>query len=317
MSRVLLTGATGFVGGALLRRLAEQREHVVVATTRSSPPGIPSSPGVVPVGGLDASAQTDWRDALAGCDTVVHAAARVHVMDKAAGSDLAAFRAVNLAGTRRLAQQAADSSVRRFVYLSSIKVNGEGTAPGRPYRATDRPAPVDAYGVSKLEAEQALQEVSLASGMEFVIVRPPLVYGPGVRANFAALVRLVRRGVPLPFGAIDNRRSLVALDNLVDLLVQCLDAPQARNRVLLVSDGQDMSTPELIRGIAAAAGVPARLFPMPPAALRWLGTLAGRRAAMDRLCGNLQVDSTQTQALLGWQPPVDVAEALRRAVHAG
>lgn len=268
------------------------------------------------MGGLDVSARTDWRGALAGCDTVIHAAARVHVMNKDAGNDLAAFREINVSGTRRLAEQAAAGGVRRFVYVSSIKVNGESTVPGRPFRACDAPAPVDAYGISKLEAEQALQQVALATGMEFVIVRPPLVYGPGVRANFAALVRLVRRGVPLPLAAIDNRRSLVALDNLVDLLAHCLEAPQARGRVLLISDGQDLSTPELIRGIAAAAGVPARLFPCPPEILRLLGSLTGRSAAVERLCGSLQVDISETRDLLGWQPPVDVAEALRRAVRA-
>lgn len=303
---VLVTGATGFVGRALCAELAARGEAFRAASRRPVP-------GCFAVG--DISEDQDWGPALQGVDRIVHLAARVHVMDDRAADSLAEFRRANVAGTLRLARQAADAGVRRFVFASSIKVNGESTAEGRPFTADDAPRPQDPYGVSKLEAEQGLLRLARETGMEVVVVRPPLVYGPGVQANFRSMLRWVRRGVPLPLGAVRNRRTLVALDNLVDLLILCLHHPAAANQVLLAGDGEDLSTPELLRRAGAALGTPARLVPVPPALLKFMAGLAGKQAVADRLCGSLQLDIGKTRTLLGWTPPVAIDEALRRAAR--
>lgn len=306
MPRVLVTGASGFVGGRLLERLAAENRAAVAAVRRRIGP-----PGDVPAVVIDdIDRHTDWSAALGGCEVVVHTAARVHMMRDAAPDPLAAFRRVNVEGTLNLARQAASAGVRRFVFVSSIKVNGEATLPGRPFRANDPPAPADPYGVSKLEAEQGLFVLARDSGMEVVVVRPVLVYGPGVGANFLSMMRWLRRGLPLPLGALGNRRSLLALDNLVDLLVHCLDHPAAAGAVFLASDGEDLSTPDLLRRLGVALGRPARLLPAPPAFLQAGATLLGRRALAQRLCGSLQVDSTATRERLDWTPPLSVNAAL-------
>lgn len=306
MPRVLVTGASGFVGGRLLGRLAaENRAAVAAVRRRIDPPGDVSA---VVIDDIDR--HTDWSTALRGCEVVVHAAARVHLMRDAAPDPLAAFRRVNVEGTLNLARQAASAGVRRFVFVSSIKVNGESTPPGRPFRANDPPAPADPYGVSKLEAEQGLFVLARDSGMEVVVVRPVLVYGPGVGANFLSMMRWLRRGLPLPLGALGNRRSLLALDNLVDLLVHCLDHPAAAGAVFLASDGEDLSTSDLLRRLGVALGRPARLLPIPPALLQAGATVLGRRALAQRLCGSLQVDSAATRERLGWTPPLSVDAAL-------
>jgi nucleoside-diphosphate-sugar epimerase len=227
---------------------------------------------------------------------------------------LGEFRRVNVDSTLNLARQAAAVGVRRFVFVSSVKVNGEATLPGQAFTERDAPAPQDPYGQSKDEAEIGLRELAADTGMEVVIIRPTLVYGLGVKANFAALMRAVQRGWPLPLGAVHNQRSLVALDNLVDLIVTCLDHPAAANQTFLVSDGQDLSTTELVRGMAQAAGVPARLLPVPVWALQAGASLLGKGDAVQRLCGNLQVDISKARSLLGWVPPVSVEEGLRRAM---
>jgi UDP-glucose 4-epimerase len=247
-------------------------------------------------------------------DAVFHLAARVHVMKDTAVDSLAEFRKVNVLGTLNLARQAAAVGVKRFVFVSSVKVNGESTPVGQAFTEADEPNPQDAYAVSKFEAEQGLREIAADTGMAVVIIRPPLVYGPGIKANFAALMRAVQRGWPLPLGAVRNQSSLVALDNLVDFVVTCITHPQAVNQTFLVSDGQDLSTTELVRGMAHAAGVPARLLPVPVWALQAGATLLGKGDAVQRLCGNLQVDISKARQLLGWVPPVSVDEGLRRAV---
>lgn len=315
MSRVLVTGANGFVGSALIRRLLEKSGHFVVGTARRPVRG-PDHDRLLIHTGLDLAESSDWRTALSGCDCVVHTAARVHVMRASSPADTKMFADVNVAGTRALAQQAAASGVRRFIYLSSIKVLGEETAAGRAFRATDEPAPIDPYGVSKLQAEMALRKISEETGMELVIIRPPLIYGPGVRANFAALMTAVRRGVPLPLGSIDNRRSLVAIENLTDLIAVCVDHPGASGKVLLVSDGEDLSTPELVRRLARAMERRTLLLNVPLPALRMVGSMLGRRAAVQRLCGSLQVDISDTRESLDWEPPISVDAALRCAIHA-
>jgi len=260
------------------------------------------------------NAGTDWSSVLADREVVVHLAARVHVMHDRADDPLTAFRHTNVAGTLALARQAAAAGVRRFVFISSVKVLGEASLPGRPLQSEDAPAPQDAYGLSKLEAERGLREIAAQTEMELVIIRPPLVYGPGVRANFRALISVVSRGIPLPLAALDNRRSLVGLDNLVDLIVTCVRHPAATGQTFLVSDGEDLSTPELIRRLGRAMGRPAHLFWLPVWLLQLGATLLGKRAALQRLAGNLQLDIAATRVRLNWSPPVSVDEGLRRAV---
>lgn len=309
---ILVTGASGFVGGAVVARLAREGVPVRACVRRD---GVVLPPGVQLARVTDLGAQTPWADLLAGVTDVVHAAAHVHVMGAAGADALAEFRRVNVGGSLALARAAASAGVRRFVFISSVKVHGEATAPGRPFREDDAPAPLDAYGVSKMEAEQALRALSADAGMELVIIRPPLVYGPGVKANFAALVRLVRRGWPLPLGAIHNRRSLVALDNLVDLVLTCLHHPRAAGEAFLVSDGQDLSTTELVRGVGEAIGHVPLLLPVPALLLRGAAAAVGKAAVAQRLCGDLQVDVSKARQVLGWSPPVPVREGLRRAVQ--
>lgn len=306
--RVFLTGASGFVGSAVLRRLLAE-DMPTVATLRGNSPSLPAAVHAVRFESFDEPSQ--WGEALRGCDTVVHCAARVHVMNDTEADPLAAFRRVNVHGTLNLARQAVAAGVRRFIFVSSIKVNGEGTAVGQPYTADDSPQPQDPYGISKMEAEAELQALAKASGLEVVIIRPVLVYGPGVKANFEAMMRWLSKGVPLPFGAIDNRRSLVALDNLVDLILTCVDHPAAANQVFLVSDGEDLSTTALLRRMGQALGVPPRLLPIPAWVLSGGASLLGRTALSKRLCGSLQVDIEKTRKVLGWQPPVSVDAALR------
>ena len=310
----LVTGASGFVGQALVARLAADPAATVLAASRSGAAVLPAGVARVPAPALEAGA--DWGAALHGVDVVVHLAARVHVMQEQAADPLAEFRRVNVQGSLALGRQAVQAGVRRFVFVSSVKVHGEATVPGQALRADDPPQPEDAYGQSKREAEDGLRDLARGTGMELVIVRPPLVYGPGVRANFRALARAAGSGWPLPLGAVHNRRSFVALDNLVDLLVLCGTHPAAAGQAFLVSDGQDLSTTELLQGLARAQGRRARLWPVPVGLLQWAGRLSGRSAMLQRLCGNLQLDITKTRDVLGWVPPVGVDEALRRAMQA-
>ena len=309
--RVLVTGGQGLVGKALAARALTEGFKVRVST-RQKPTTTDRSLEYAQT--TDLSSTTDWSPALEAIDTVVHCAARVHVMRDTVADPLTAFRAVNVQGTLNLARQAAAAGVKRFVFISSVKVNGESTEPGRAFNEADTSNPQDAYGLSKHEAEQGLRQLAADTGIEVVIIRPPLVYGPGVKANFAALMRAVQRGWPLPLGAVHNQRSLVALSNLVDFIVTCISHPQASNQTFLVSDGQDLSTTELVRGMARAAGVPARLLPVPVWALQAGATLLGEGDAVQRLCGNLQVDISKARSLLGWVPPVSLEEGLRQAV---
>lgn len=305
--KVLVTGANGFIGTHLCAYLAARDIPCRRAVRRPDHQG-----GDTAMVG-DIGGSTDWSQALAGITVVAHLAARVHVLHEEAQDPLAEFRRVNAEGTARLARQAAAAGVRRFILLSTIKVNGEETF-ARPFAPDDLPAPADPYGVSKLEAEEVLGRIARETGMEAVILRPPLVYGRGVGGNFARLVRLVRRGWYLPLGSVCNRRSLIGVENLCSLISLCLAHPAAANRVLLVSDGRDLSTPELIRGIAQACGVPPRLLPFPPPLLHLLARLCGRAMEIRRLTGSLQLDSSQTCSLLDWHPPVSLAEGLRQGV---
>jgi nucleoside-diphosphate-sugar epimerase len=251
---------------------------------------------------------------LQGATTVIHLAARVHQVQDSSTDPLQAFRATNLHATLQLARCAQEMGVQRFIFVSTVKVLGEETAPDQPFRASDPALPQDAYATSKHEAEQALRALAVGGSMELVIVRPPLVYGPGVRANFASLVRVVRRGIPLPLARVHNLRSLVGIDNLVSLLLRCTQHADAGGQTFLVSDGHDLSTPDLVRQLATALGQPARLWPVPLAGLQLAARLTGRQAAVQRLCSSLQVDISATCQRLQWAPPVPVAEGLRRMV---
>lgn len=313
MASVLVTGGSGMIGGALLRRLAQFDGCAVQAAVRRPDARLPQS--VIPVLWDIPNAIPD-ANFLCGTEVVVHCAARVHVMDEKAADPLAEFRRINVAGTLALAQMAADAKVKRFIFVSSIKVNGESTSAEQVFFADDTPAPTDYYGVSKWEAEQGLLDIGARTGMEVVIVRPPLVYGPEVRANFASLMRWVARGLPLPFGGVtENRRSLVALDNLIDLLIVCLEHPAAANQIFLVSDGDDLSTRELVFRIGKAIGIPAKLWSVPINILHFGASMIGKANAFQRLCGSLQVDISKTQQLLGWKPVVSVDEGLYQATR--
>jgi UDP-glucose 4-epimerase len=309
MPRILVTGANGFVGSILCPMLAAQG-HVVRAATRAGRPRPGGAGETVVVGDINGS--TAWTGALGGLDMVIHLAARVHAVNEAA-EDSGLCLETNAHGTRHLAEEAARQGVRRFIYLSTVKVNGEGNTQ-RPYSANDAPHPLDAYGSSKWRAEQFLAATAASTGMQAVIVRSPLVYGPGVRANFLRLLRSVDQERWLPLGAIRNRRSLVSVWNLCDLLIRLLDHPAAAGHAWMVSDGEDLSTPELVRRIARAMGRRARLLALPAPLLRLVGGLLGKQAEMRRLCGSLTVDITPTRAQLGWSPPVPVNEALARTV---
>jgi nucleoside-diphosphate-sugar epimerase len=303
MTVIAVTGASGFVGQRVLVDLA-RCGHVAI--------------GVVRRGGTDAmrtvgeiGPDTDWARALEGVEVVVHCAARAHIMREQTADPLALYRSVNVDGTRRLAAQAARHGVKRLVYLSSVKAAGERSAPGRPLKASDPPAPEDAYGVSKREAELALLEVGAATGLETVIIRPPLVYGPGVKGNFLRLMGAIAGGWPLPLGALDNRRSMVSLANLVDFIRHCVESPFAAGGAFLVSDGEDLSTASLARRMGVALGRPARLLPVPSAVLSMLGRTMGKSAEIERLIGTLQVNLADSHELLRWSPPQTVDQGLR------
>ena len=304
--RVLVTGATGFVGHAMCTELM-QRDYDVSRAVRRHP-GLGGT--YLELG--DIGPATYWSDALKDVDVVIHLAARVHVIHEESGYPLKEFRKVNVAGTESLAKAAAESGIKRFVFVSSIGVNGAQTVLGKPFSETDKPNPHNAYALSKWEAEQGLQRIAAETGMEIVCIRPPLVYGPNPPGNFGSLMRWLKRGVPLPLGAIHNQRSLVALDNLVDLIVTCLTHPAAANQTFLVSDGQDVSTTELLRRMGQTMGCPARLIPVPASWLKLAAVMVGKPDVTQRLCGSLQVDISKTRNLLGWTPPLSLDEGLKK-----
>ncbi len=307
---LLVTGANGFVGRELCRKLIRRHFSVRAVTRAVSMPMCDIQPTVINI--IDGF--TNWSAQLIDVNTVIHLAARVHVMSDSSADQLSIFQKINVDITLNLARQAAAAGAKLFIFISSVKVNGESTPSKAGFTEADTANPQDDYSRSKHEAEQGLRQLSAETGMEVVVIRPPLVYGPGVKANFAALMRAVQRGCPLPLGAVHNQRSLVALDNLVDFIITCITHPQAANQTFLVSDGQDLSTTELVRGMAEAAGVPSRLLPVPVWALQAGASLLGKGDVVQRLCGNLQVDISKARSLLGWVPPVSVEEGLRRAM---
>lgn len=307
--KVLVTGASGFIGRALLERLSNEGGFTLHAAVRR-PVTQPVS-GVRYVQVADHGRNTVWTEAVSEADVLVHAAARVHVMNDGAADPLTEFRVANVEATLNLARQAVSAGVRRFVFISSIKVNGDGTPLGKPYGADDPPAPTDAYGVSKLEAENGLRELLRGTETRLVVIRPVLVYGPAVKANFLTMMRWVHRGIPLPFGNIRNKRSFVALDNLVDLIVACCVRTAALDQTFLAADGEDLSTTEILKRIAAAMNQRVMLFPAPIELMRGVMSLLGRGDLARRLFGSLQVDISKARSVLGWAPPVSVDDALR------
>ena len=309
---VLVTGATGFIGHALVQQLQNKSGISLRAALRRNVVNLPS--GVDSVQVSDLSSINNWEAALSGVDVVIHTAARVHVIRDTSFDPLTEFRRVNVEGTLNLARQAATEGVRRFIFISSIGVNGVQSS--KPFTETDTPNPTGPYAISKLEAENSLLEMTRRSSMELVIIRSPLVYGPGAPGNFARLYRAVERGIPLPLGAINNRRSFIGLDNLVDLIVTCVDHPAAANQIFLAGENADLSTTEFLQKLGIALGKPARLFPVPAQLLILIATLIGKKAEVERLSGSLQVDISKARALLGWEPPFSVDEGFRRAAGA-
>lgn len=307
MTAVLVTGANGFLGSSLCHDLVSRGYKVKGATRLATVLG--GGVESCPVGALDET--IDWSRALQNIEVVIHLAARVHVMRDSASNPLEEFRRTNVAGTESLARQAAQAGVRRLVYVSSIKVNGEGQVGGRAYSELDAAAPQDPYGISKWEAEQALRRVAQETGLEVVIVRPPLVYGAGVKGNFVQMMRVVERGIPLPLGAIYNQRDLIYVGNLVDALIVCATHPKAAGQTYLVSDGERVSTTELLRHLALELDVPARLIPFPASLLRFAGRLSGKSAQVGRLLGSLRVDDAKIRRELNWTPPYSLQQGLQ------
>jgi nucleoside-diphosphate-sugar epimerase len=320
---VLVTGGTGFVGSQLLWQLSQDTALRLRASVRTTAENLPDQVSVCQVGDIDA--ETAWQEALVDCKTVIHTAARSHIMDDAALDPLTEFRRVNVEGSLNLARQAIFAGVKRFVFLSSIKVNGEMTRPGLPFTPNDVHVSDDPYGLSKYEAEQGLLALAQETGMEVVIIRPPLVYGPGVKANFSSMMKWINRSIPLPFGAIHNQRSLVALDNLVSFISLCADrekSPKAANQVFLISDGEDVSTTQLLRKVGqtlnhhSPLGIKAWLVPIPVFIMTFVAKLLGKGAVANRLFGSLQVDSSKVRDLLGWKPVITMDEQLKKTVDA-
>lgn len=307
--KLILTGSTGFVGKVILEKIESFNVTVI---GRSKPKSLKD----IEFFQANIDANSNYESALSGGDVLIHSAARAHIMDDDSSDPLTAFREVNTLGTINLAKHAAQAGIKRFIFISSIKVNGEQTYRDKPFSAEDAPSPEDPYGVSKAEAEEQLRKLSKETGMEVVIIRPPLVYGPGVKANFAAMMRLAATGVPLPFGAIkENRRSLVSVYNLVDLIVNCISHPNAANQTFLVSDDEDLSTAQMIKELGVALGKSGRMLYLPVKLFEVLGKVTGKSAIVYRLCGSLQVDISKTKQLLDWQPPVSLKEGFARTAE--
>jgi nucleoside-diphosphate-sugar epimerase len=309
MSRVVITGASGFVGKALCKRFMADG-HDVTGTIHSARSAQAVPGGTHQIFVKDLSPETDWSDGLKNADIVVHLAARVHVVDDTASDPLFEFRKVNLQGTKHLAEAAMSSGVKRFIYLSSIKVNGEATPKEAAFSEDDKPRPRDPYGVSKLETEEALRAMIGRSPMEIVIIRPPLVYGPEVTANARRLFASVYKNQPFPLASVNNKRSLIYLGNLVDAITTCAFHPKAAGQLYLVSDGEDLSTPDLIRRIAAAFGGSPRLFHVPVGLMTFAAALLGKRAMIHRLTGSLRVNHSKITRELGWQPPFTTSHGI-------
>ena len=308
MKKILLTGASGFLGKSITQYLERSSKNKLSLVFRKNdfPPGNKN----FCVG--DISHATDFSAPLSGQNVVIHTAARVHIMRDNSSEAMYKFRQVNVEGTLNLARQAVEAGVKRFIFISSVKVNGEFTVGSESFSEQNAPNPQDPYGLSKYEAEKGLMDIANSSGMEVVIIRPPLIYGPGVKGNFETMIKVVKSGLPLPLGLVDNRRSLIALDNLVDLINTCIDHPNARNRVFLVSDGEDVSSLDLVKEISKAFGARLYVFSISVSLMKIVAKLIGKSLIADRLFGDLRVDSSKTDKLLDWKPVVSMGDQLKK-----
>ena len=313
MTKILITGATGFIGRALFENLNSKKKYLVHLSTRINQEKLFQGVKTFNTGEIDFN--TNWKDALDGVDCIVHCAARAHMTEKKQTVSFNAYRKINVDGTRNLANQAVAIGIKRFIFLSSIKVNGEGKIASKSFKYNDIPQPTDAYGISKWEAEQALLEISKQTGLEVVIIRPPLVYGEGVKGNFLRLLDLVYKQMPLPFAKINNLRSFIALDSLIDLIICCIDHPKARGKTFLVSDGEDLSTLDLIRKLSKFMNKSPRLFQVPQLIIQLIGRLVGKSSEVKRLLGSLRVDNSYTREILGWSPTLSLDESLEKTVR--
>jgi nucleoside-diphosphate-sugar epimerase len=312
--RILVTGASGFVGKALVKNALENGMVVNLSSRQSLTSTHLHQKYFL---AEDLSPTIDWKSELKDVLYVVHCAGRVHVKNDKESDPLAIFRKINVGGTLNLARQAAASGVKRFVFISTIGVNGPQTKTGAPFKEVDEPQPHNAYAISKLEAEKGLFDIAKSTGMDIVVIRPPLVYGYKAPGNFGLLMRVLLRGWPLPFGGIKNLRSFVALDVLVDFILTCLAHPNAANQIFLVSDDHDVSTSELLISLTREAGMPCHLLPVPMWFLKLCSMIVGKRNMMLSLCGNLQLDISKARNVLGWRPPFSFNEGIRRAVNKG
>lgn len=312
--KVLVTGANGFVGRALCQLLAENTSHEIIAAVRRQTDDLITASKIVEIEAIDAN--TNWQAALQGVDVIVHLAGRAHVMRENADNVMAIYRTINTQGTHHLAQQAMQAGVKRFIYISSIKVNGEGQATinDASYQPDDTPNPHDAYAISKAEAESAITSLCTGSTMQYVILRPPLIYGSGVKANFLQLIKLVHSGVPLPFGCLHNQRDMIYIKNFCDVIQHCITHPQAANKIYLPSDNAPVSTPALANALALAMRQKAKLLPIPMWALKTAFLLLGKTKAFSRLSGSLMVDSSALTQDLQWHPPYTLQQGVQATV---
>ncbi|KTD35909.1 UDP-glucose 4-epimerase [Legionella nautarum] len=311
---VLLTGATGFIGGQLVKRLLQDTEVSLRIVLRAAGEQF-RDPRMTVFSPVDLSINADWSVMLQGCDVVIHSAARAHIMKETAKDPLSEYRKINTEATLNLAGQAAQQGVKRFIFISTIGVNGNTTTRSQVFSADDLPNPSNPYAISKYEAERGLQRIAKESNMEIVIIRPPLVYGPSAKGNFHRLIHWLKKGIPLPLGAINNKRSFVSIDNLLSLILTCIEHPAAANQIFLVSDGEDISTTVLLKKMSQIMKQPARLLPIPQSMLSLVANLLGRKDDLQRLCGSLQIDITKTREVLGWKPEVSMEETLRLIVE--
>ena len=313
MKKICITGANGFIGKNLCESLKAPNNHIRGFVRTMDLDNNSSETEHISVG--DISSKTNWKDHLNGFDCIIHCAGLTHQMSSI--KDINVYNLVNIDGTKRLAEHAVEAGIKRLVFLSSVKVNGESTdqITKQKFSHKDNSNPKDSYAISKLEAEKALWEISSRTGLEMVVVRLPLVYGYGVKGNLARLIKLVKSGIPLPLGLIKNQRSMIGIDNLIDLLIRCIDHPEANGKTFLASDGEDLSTPELIKLIASSMGIKANLFPLPISMLKFLGSVFGKSEEINRLVGSLRIDNSYTKEILNWKPPLSIEEGIRRMVQ--
>lgn len=311
--KVFITGANGFIGKSLCSKLKNTNFEVSAAVRSLTSLSNHNNINYLSVG--DITLKKDWKDLLLGHDCVIHCAGKAHQIDKNQNNSLKNYRLINFETTKKIAKHCADVGVKRLIFLSSVGVLGNNTNNRKPFSNFDKPNPIESYAISKFEAEQALFEISDNTGLEIVVIRPPLVYGPSAPGNLARLIKLVKTGLPLPFGLVNNQRSLIGIENLVDIIIRCIDHLDAKGKTFLVSDGADLSTPNLIKLIGSSIGKTPRFFPMPVSILQLLTKIIGKQRDLDRLIGSLRIDDNNTRKILEWKPAVSIKEGIKRMVQ--